>query len=295
MLSLPGTQFVGYSGQHKGLFGIRAKEKLGPLDLTIIASQEKGATHRKTFRGLAKESTKEIRDYQYLRRVYFFFDSFYLNQFKNNRDQYGVVSFDSAYKIEDIDIYIDDNKSNNDIEMQAIPGRAIYLDSATEGVVDSVRGWFHLLDPTEYFIDRNLGYIALSSAVADEYVLAVAYRTANGTTHGDIDYRPGETEDIALKLIKTRKERSEDPSWQYEWRNVYNLGTRDISPEGFELKIYKDVAGAQPEDSQDGIPYLRIFGLDKHGEQLGSPPDGLIDLDETIINSQRGELIFPDL
>ncbi len=295
MLSLPGTQFVGYSAQHKGLFGIRAKEKLGPLDLTIIASQEKGATHRKTFRGLAKESSKEIRDYQYLRRIYFFFDSFYLNQFKNNRDQYGVVSFDPAYKIEDIDIYIDDNKSNNDIEMQAIPGRAIYLESATEGVADSVRGWFHLLDPTEYFVDRNLGYVVLNSAVADEYVLAVAYRTANGTTHGDIDYRPGETEDITLKLIKTRRQRSEDPSWQYEWRNVYNLGTRDISPEGFELKIYKDVAGAQPEDSQDGIPYLRIFGLDKHGEQLDSPPDGLIDLDEAIINRQRGELIFPDL
>lgn len=295
MLSLPGTQFVGYSAQHKGLFGIRAKEKLGPLDLTIIASQEKGATHRKTFRGLAKESTKQIRDYQYLQRTYFFLDSFYRNQFKNKRDQYGVVSFDPAYKIEDIDIYVDDNNSNNDIEMAASPGWAIYMDSAAEGVADSVRGWFHLLDPTDYFVDRNLGYIVLDSALPDDYLLAVAYRTAKGTTYGDIDYQPGGAEAITLKLIKARRQRPEDPSWQYEWRNVYDLGTKNISPEGFELKIYKDVSGIHPEDSQDGIPYLRIFGLDKHGEKPGSPPDGLIDLDEAIINRQRGELIFPDL
>ena len=295
MLSLPGTRFVGYSAQHKGLFGIRMKEKIGALDLTIIASQEKASTQRKTFRGLAQETSKKIRDYQYLANTYFFLDFFYRDQFQNRRDKYGVVVFDPDQRIEEIEVYVDDNNFDNNVEDRAVQGWAVFMDSNGEAGADSVRGYFHVLDPSEYFIDRNLGYIVMNSPVRDDYVLAVAYRTAEGTRFGDIDYVPGEDETITLKLIKAKYQRPEDPSWDYEWKNVYDLGTRDITPEGFELKVYKDMPGSLPQDSQEDIPYLQIFGLDRHGRDLDSPPDGLIDLDETIINRQRGELIFPDL
>ena len=48
-LSLPKTQFVSFSQQNKGLFGIKTTAKIGPLDLVAIASQDKGAGQRKTF------------------------------------------------------------------------------------------------------------------------------------------------------------------------------------------------------------------------------------------------------
>lgn len=41
-LSLPNTQFVGYSTRIKGLFGIKSTAQIGGLELTAIASQEKG-------------------------------------------------------------------------------------------------------------------------------------------------------------------------------------------------------------------------------------------------------------
>jgi len=87
MLSLPSTQFVGYSAQHKGLFGIRAKAKLGGIDLVAIASQEKSSGQRKSYRGLAEETSAQIRDYQYLSRTYFFADPRYREQYKQRHQQ----------------------------------------------------------------------------------------------------------------------------------------------------------------------------------------------------------------
>ncbi|GIS73176.1 MAG: hypothetical protein CM1200mP10_27530 [Candidatus Neomarinimicrobiota bacterium] len=40
-LSLPATQFVTFSGQNSGLFGLKAISKIGPVDVTTIASIEK--------------------------------------------------------------------------------------------------------------------------------------------------------------------------------------------------------------------------------------------------------------
>jgi len=44
-LSLPNTQFVGYSESVQGLFGIKATAKVGNLDITAITSPGKGV-HR---------------------------------------------------------------------------------------------------------------------------------------------------------------------------------------------------------------------------------------------------------
>ena len=40
-LSLPSTKYVTFSGKNQGLFGIKAISKLGPVDITTIASIEK--------------------------------------------------------------------------------------------------------------------------------------------------------------------------------------------------------------------------------------------------------------
>ena len=41
-LSLPGTELTGYSENHKGLFGVKSRWKIGPVDVTANASQEGG-------------------------------------------------------------------------------------------------------------------------------------------------------------------------------------------------------------------------------------------------------------
>ena len=62
-LALPQTRFVTFNQQNKGLFGIRAKGRLGPMAFTTIASHEKSESNRRTFRGGAQVDTFTVRDH----------------------------------------------------------------------------------------------------------------------------------------------------------------------------------------------------------------------------------------
>jgi len=287
-LSLPQTRFVGFSGQHKGLFGIRSKFKLGGLDITAIASQEKGSSSTKTFRGTAEENTRKIRDYQYKRSTYFFLDERYRKKFEES--SYPEVNYDPADSIVSIEVYLDDANPYNNDELRAMPGWAFAdpndPDSTTSGAYE--RGNFHRLDPeTDYFVDNALGYIVIDAMLSDNYILAVAYRTASGEVFGDDSYDPSDPNDeVKLKLIKPRNPRPGYPTWNLEWKNVYDLGTRRINPDGFELKIFKELPGSNPIEEENGVSYLQMLGLDEDR-------DGKVDFE--FVDLERGELIFPVL
>ena len=45
-LTLPGTQYVSYSGKNEGLFGMKATTRMGPLDVTMLASKQEGRSER---------------------------------------------------------------------------------------------------------------------------------------------------------------------------------------------------------------------------------------------------------
>ena len=51
-LSLPATEFVTFSGQNRGLFGVKAITQLGPVNVTSIASLERTKKHLKNIKGL---------------------------------------------------------------------------------------------------------------------------------------------------------------------------------------------------------------------------------------------------
>ncbi len=73
-LSLPSTQFVTFSGQSKGLFGIKSLLKLGPVNVTSIASIERTKKQKQKFEEGAEAQEQAIPDYQYRRNQYFFVD-----------------------------------------------------------------------------------------------------------------------------------------------------------------------------------------------------------------------------
>lgn len=302
-LSLPGTRFAGFSAQHKGLFGIRAEGKVGGLDLTAIASQEKGSRAKKSFRGLAEESSNRVPDYRYVRNTYFFLDGRYRDQYQNNRDpnQYSIVQYDPADSVVAIEVYVNDGNPNNDAELRARDAWAFAFEdpdsldilwnrreSLPAGTYE--RGYFHPLDPEDYDVFRDLGYMVLRTPLYDTYALAVRFETAAGEQFGDDNIG---LETMKLKLIKARNPKPSYPTWTYEWKNVYFLGTRGINPEGFDLKILKEVPSGQPLETQGGTSYLQIFHLDQHDEAGNPGPDGIVDLE--YIDFGRGELRFPDL
>ena len=268
-LSLPGTQYVSYSGKNEGLFGVKAATRLGPLDFTILASKQEGRSERASYAGGASKQTNSLADGDFVRGVYFFlYDP-------------NVGSGIEVLDIPDssIRVYLDDRKFTTDIN--SIRGRAlIHPESAVGDSTDtlSVRGSFRLLQPgadNGYDILRdvygpNWKVIRLRQPVADEQRLAVTYVARPAGSTGA--YTPVGGEDVLdddgvvtvrrLKLIRPGVDLlAVDPSGLYldvgpyaalrdlELRNFYQLGGQRIDPKTFKLVIRR-VVGAGGADGR---------------------------------------------
>lgn len=298
-LNLEGATFAGYHGTSKGLFGIRTESQLGPLKLTAIASQEKSESATKTFRGSAEETSTQIKDYQYKANTYFFLDHKYRNVFATGRNSMDVLTYNPADSIVVFDVYVDDGNINNNLNEAtlALRGVATPMEITDDSINTdaAVDGYYHRLDPSEYFVDRSLGFITFSRTIQDDWTVGVYMETQSGAVYGDLAY---DTEDenskIYLKLIKRKKQRPTDiDTWNLEWKNVYDLGQRNIDPEGLEIRIKKVSTDGPARDTQNGVPYIQILGLDKQNELGVMTPDNKVDLNRGFVNFARGELIFP--
>jgi hypothetical protein len=112
-LAIPGSQFVSYSGQQQGLFGAKLLGKLGPLDITAIASKQEGRTAAASFEGAATKDSVILWDMDFVRNKYFFMIAPH------------QVSF--AADFENIQVYLDDGNGNNNEGEGTLEGYA-FLD-----------------------------------------------------------------------------------------------------------------------------------------------------------------------
>ena len=317
-LALPQTRFVTFNQQNKGLFGIRAKGRLGPMAFTTIASHEKSESNRRTFRGGAQVDTFTVRDHDYIRNTYYFLGMRYRDRLGDFREvassePRGLVQADIIDEAS-LEVYINDFNTNNDAELLAKQGVATVdaQDSQlaasggssiecvdASGPVDRTgcreEGTWHRLDPdNDYSLVREFGFIILNRAVQDRYALAVKYRTVGGEEFG------AGGDQLRLKLIKPRNARPDFPTWNLEWKNVYRIVRgysrgRQFERDKIRVEILEEVPGREPSPSQGRKSLLQIMGLDTHGQDPGTSPDQLIDADYIGLDESRGVLIFPDL
>ncbi|MYH19144.1 MAG: cell surface protein SprA [Gemmatimonadetes bacterium] len=308
-LNLKNTRFTGYTQQHTGLFGIKTTGQLGGFHLTAIASQEKGEEETATFRAGSQGSTRTIRDLDFRRRTYYFISEQYRRDFsRRDENGYSLVPEDSVRAIQ---VYVSGriNVTNPArlVIARAYPDPAVYdadgvlIDGSETG--EFVQGKFLYLEPDEFYVNERYGYIALNTPLQEDEMLAVYYETVNRdgqvTRHGRLD------RDLPqLRLLKRQQEIppgiQNDPSqwgtWQYEWRNVYYLGQTDIDPQNLDLRIYRiESEGEHSEVDENGTPFVQLLGLDRRGVDADSEPDRRVDIDYSLINFERGELIFPDM
>ncbi len=322
-LELPGTRFVGFRQQNKGLFGIRAKGHLGPLAFTTVASHEKSKSNRQTFKGGAAVDTLVIRDYQYLRNTYFYLHEFYRANLPDFRalNQGAQFSAESFVDVGALEVYLNDFNTNNDAETYAKPGVAWVDPSDTLGTSEIQcfngagtrlqnsgcfeTGTWQLLDPDEdYTIVAEAGYLILERPVIESYALAVRYRTLNPNFDGPVQretarFVTDSADSLELKLIKARNARPGFPTWNLEWKNVYRIASgfgpgRKFDSKTLRVDIVKEVSGQEDQPSQSGSAYIRLMGLDERGQDPGSPADRIIDADYIGLDDIRGHLIFPD-
>lgn len=310
-LSLPGTRFVTVSSTSAGLFGLKSEMQLGDLNITTVASQEKGESKKLSLSGgAANQEAYKVDDYQYRKLTYFFLDTLYRRQYRTYASKW-IHTYIPGTQIARLEVY----KIADESDPSSIPGvayrqpatvrngRSIPLDS-----IEVYRGYFKKLTPlVDYYPVPDQGYIRMETPINEGDVLAVAYQDTSGTLVGDINYvadpDPTLRKEIVLKMLKDRTHLpSRDPNdtWHLEWKNVYSLGSRNIPPEGFEVKIYQksNAAGADQEElieeGKTARSYLNVFGLDEFDRNGKAAQDGFVDNFDVILDLARGELIFPD-
>ncbi len=282
-ISLPNTKFAGYSEHVKGLFGLKGEFQLGPFTITAIASQEKGSKESAQFTAGASQREYTIRDYEYVKRKYFYLDK----QFRYNTYQPG----DS---IAEVSLYVDDQIESNNLTMGAFEAWAVLepndIPIATESS-ESYNGYFHELSVNEYFVNRLEGWIRLETEIPQNYVLAAYYIVKH--SDGTQDTVGGQWNELPVfNMIKPQNRTPEMESWEYEWRNVYYLGTRNIDPEGLEVNVFLGPPeNGRDVDSTSGLRYIELFALDSTGEGYSTQPDGKVD--PIRVDFGLGELFFP--
>ena len=178
------------------------------------------------------------------------------------------------------------------------------------------------LNPSEFKLHPQLGYISLNQRLNEDEILAVAFQyTVNGEVYqvgefssdglNDLEASSQEpqvvssTDNLVVKLLKSSLTTVEEPVWDLMMKNIYSLGTSQLAAEDFHLDIlYRDpeplnyLEGAEgaslPEDLQE-TTLLRIFQMDKLNS-LGDPVtngDGFFDFVPGItVDQENGHIIF---
>ena len=305
-LSLPSTQYVTFSGTNKGLYGLKAISQLGPVDITTIASIEQTKKEQQAWEGGSQSQTQRIKDYDYVKNQYFFIHEWFRNGTPDTVQYVIQPSFFplinglhriGSLKVTSFELYKLDMTNN--------PGADIgvaHIDPSDPGFEEDKNkdgNFLRLERNIDYTLSEDLGYIRLRTRSLDEilgchYVLTdrISEDTVMTIGHG-VSLNDST---LSLKMIKPQSPHPNHPTWDLMFKNVYYLGTTNINPEGFAVRIVNDRLTPPSDRDPLGIPYLNQFGLDSLNENGSRQPYVIIDMNNpNIVNLIAGELHFPAL
>ncbi|HXS83073.1 MAG TPA: cell surface protein SprA, partial [Methylomirabilota bacterium] len=311
-LSLPGTQYVSYSGKNEGLFGVKFASRIGALDFTGLASKQEGRSERAVYTGGSSVNRPPpFSNLEWVKGQYFFL-------YDANYGTYYDVDQGS------IRLYLDDGNSGNDNgqttrgRAQIDPDHAMGLavsDTVVTGSFDILNSGpdqqFEVLNNLYKFNDTTFKVIRLKNPIIlnSNQVLAVTYKAtpilpggARGTPFdvgGRIITTPGPDSGArVMKLLRVPRgpgllTQNTDglydttatlaPVRELELKNIYNLGGFQIDPKSFKLMIQSG-QNDPPLMDLNGVPIVEMLGLDTWKETTNQPVpadnnggDGVID------------------
>ena len=297
-------------GSSQALFGIKAEMKIGPLKLTTVASQKKSEKKSISVKGGSQKSAFELKAYEYA-TTHFFLDTLYRSTFF---PFYGnpVSIITEALRVIDIEVWVtrpgtiespEEREVIADINLPTVPLSGKYDPSyqTKDQVTGQIEvGRFIRLKSDQYILHPETGFITLTTSIAANQVIAVAYRTQGGNTYGNFSNAIDSTQKrVVLKLVKPSNLIPQfKQAWNMQLKNIYSTGGRMLTKTTLEnVKIYYTMPGSENIDNISGTSFLTILGLDETDEaQTATTGDGKFDFTEgKTIDPVRGEIIFPSL
>ncbi len=312
-VSLQASNLVGGS---EALFGIKANFKLGPLDLTALASQKKGEIKEKSVSGGSSSQPFTLRAYNYSKSHYFV-DQVYadtsanLNMF-NNFFAKPTSEINENYRITFLEVWKSINQVTTDpnewmgnayIDLPentgTLYGDELRASTMTEVPGERVRGRFVMLtEGTDYIVHPETGFITFKTSIQDQDIIAVAY-TAGGKTYGELSKNLDKSKlsGLVLKLVKPQNLQPQyKKAWNLQLKNIYSIGARNIQKDGFTCDLKYEIDGSDAQSTLGSVRLLTAFGLDILDASNNAQPDGLFDFRPGLtILPATGEIIFPTL
>ena len=297
-LALPNSRFIGYSENVQGLFGIKATAKLGNLNMTVITSQDKGSSEKANFSAGAQANDRAIKDYSYLPRTYYWL-------------QRPLVP--DSVELVNVRLYVRGSQQEllKGIACVMPNDSLLFISPAQDSLYEYEYIYFKEIEISEFEVYKRGWYVVMNQQLSSGEVLGAYIEYARHYTTGEVDtlrignldYRHDPTGDndttLVLQLLQHSQPTAEFETWERMWRNVYDLGSRNISPDGFEMRIYKGSASPPGNindyEDQDSVCFVTILGLDSRNNSTGAPgSDCLTDFNNTVIDAARGHIVFPE-
>ena len=262
-LAIPPTTYTGDVPSHQGLFGLKSRTRIGPLELTAIASREESKGKQATFQGQTQLMTDTLYGRDYMRRRFFYLGT--------------------HEKIKYLEVWVDD-RDYTPGPGQILRNGAALVDSNDDFWLDEtlyVGKWERKNQGEFYYLIPNANIIYLNQVLPEGNDLGVYFELETGTIVGDTSYVDSM---IELKMIGPNSLIDDNShAWDYERKNRYYIR------EGVNidtLKIFKQDPSGQPRETDEkNRPFVQILGLDPN-------KDGVIEIDR--FNPSDGFLIFPD-
>ena len=252
---MPGQGLAGYSsGSNENLFGIRVRSKLGPLELTTIASIENVETQRKTINS-NEQRASTISELDYLKNQFF-----YLHEGYKLHAEGKTTTVPLRILTERVHIF----RRVNHFPPDDPNIRYVILE---DGHAYPFR---RLVSGTDYEFDgARPGVIRFMSRLNDADVIAVISEM-EGLPLGSFNTEKVPFRDehvLALNdvfILKKDNQRIGDPTYNLMLRNVYYVGTSDEA--SFDLKIFRQSSDGQTQEQNDAGEYFtNILKLAREG------------------------------
>ncbi|HID32194.1 MAG TPA: hypothetical protein EYP24_02315, partial [bacterium (Candidatus Stahlbacteria)] len=263
-LAIPPTIYTGDIPSHQGLFGIKTRSRIGPLELTTIASREGSKAQQATFQGMTQLITDTLYGRDFARRQFFYLGT----------DQ----------KVAHIEVWIDDRDYSPPPGVIIREGKAL-IDTNDDNILD-IEGytgkWRQEVRGVDYYFIDGPNLIWLNNYLSLEHDLGVYFILESGDTIGSVDTASPE---IVLKLIGPDQANipDESPAWHYERKNRYYI-REGVNLDSLKI-FYRESSGEPRETDESNQTYVQILGLDPN-------KDGRIEIDR--FNPADGYLVFPD-